>query len=80
MRKGIVALIMAAVLACSACNLNTQNQELGSVPYFSQFTDIPIPDPATMDLDKTILFGLQEEWLGKMTFTTPYPVSQVFDF
>ncbi|MCK5296102.1 MAG: hypothetical protein KAJ75_04365 [Alphaproteobacteria bacterium] len=49
-------------------------------PAFAQFTDIPIPDKAIMDLDKTLLLGSSNAWIGRLVFSAPYNTSGMFDF
>lgn len=82
MKKWMVMCLLAMSVGLAGCGSSSNKTPDGmdNAPAFSQFSDIPIPDPATMELERTILFGMQEEWLGKMTFITPYPVGKVFDF
>lgn len=48
-------------------------------PTFGQFTDIPIPDGAEMDLDRTLLLGGREEWIGRLVLDTSRSSSELFD-
>lgn len=76
-----IFVILAMIL--SACSIDTQSvsNTSGDLPYtFSQFSDIPIPENASMNLDKTAIFGRENDWVGKITFTAPYSVGGVFDF
>ena len=79
--KSLFALTLITLSACVS-NQNVSSTNMGSdLPYtFSQFSDIPIPEGATMNLDKTSIFGRENDWLGKMTFSAPYNVGGVFDF
>ena len=79
--------LIAVSMLLSACALDTQelggssNPDTSDLPYsFSQFSDIPIPEKATMNLDKTAIFGRENDWVGKITFSAPYSVGGVFDF
>ena len=80
----IKALLCLLVLTVAGCVMDTQyasNDEANDLPYtFSQFTDIPIPDGSQMDLDRSMMFGRETDWMGKVTFYAPYNVSGVFDF
>ena len=54
---------------------------VSDMPYnFSQFTDIPVPQKAEMDLTGTSIVGREADWMGKISFATPYSVGGVFDF
>lgn len=88
MKKFIYVLGIAVVLsACSREALypsfkseNTfEDGALQPVPNFAQFKDIPVPEKATMDLKKTLLFG-NEPPIGRLTFSAPYSQVNLFDF
>lgn len=79
----ILFTVLTVVLA--GCALDTQyvgsDAKTNDLPYtFSQFSDVPIPENASMNLDKTAIFGRENEWIGKITFSAPYNVGGVFDF
>jgi hypothetical protein len=46
---------------------------------FSQFSDIPIPDKASMDVDKSLLFGRSDGWLGRLVYTTHNSPGENYD-
>ncbi|MGN1063701.1 MAG: hypothetical protein ACI4QM_05210 [Alphaproteobacteria bacterium] len=50
-----------------------------SAPNFAQFREIPVPEKATMDLKKTMLFG-NDPLIGRLAFSAPYSQSNLFDF
>ena len=50
-----------------------------STPNFAQFREIPIPENATMSLDKTLLFG-NDPLVGRLAFKVPYNQANMFDF
>lgn len=50
-----------------------------SKPNFAQFKEIPVPEKATMDLKKTMLFG-NDPLIGRLAFSAPYSQSNLFDF
>lgn len=52
---------------------------LQSTPNFAQFREIPVPEKATMDLKKTMLFG-NDPLIGRLAFSAPYSQSNLFDF
>ena len=47
---------------------------------FSQFQDIPIPIGAEMDLDRTVILGARERWIGRLTLETSHNSVKLFDF
>ena len=79
--KVLLCLLTTVLVGCSWDSQYFQNEDANELPYtFSQFTDIPIPDGSQMDLDRSMMFGRETDWMGKVTFYTPYSVSGVFDF
>lgn len=57
----------------------TTDGSLQSTPNFAQFREIPVPEKATMDLKKTMLFG-NDPLIGRLAFSAPYSQSNLFDF
>ena len=49
-------------------------------PSFAQFTDIPIPAAAKLDLDKTLILGAREAWVGRLAITTSASTTELYDF
>ncbi len=47
---------------------------------FAQFTDIPIPPKNTIDLDRTLVFGSDRDWIGRVALSTSMAVGEVYDF
>ncbi len=60
-------------------NETFENGTMQPKPNFAQFKEIPIPEKATMDLKRTLLFG-NEPIIGRLVFSAPYNQSNVFDF
>lgn len=56
-----------------------ENGVMQSTPNFAQFREIPIPENATMSLDKTLLFG-NDPLVGRLAFKVPYNQANMFDF
>ncbi|OFX08422.1 MAG: hypothetical protein A2516_10820 [Alphaproteobacteria bacterium RIFOXYD12_FULL_60_8] len=82
-------LVVAATLSLSACaresspaNKNSSSAGVGAPagPSFSQFTDIPVPDGASMDMNETLLLGDQDAWSGRLVFMASYVPNALFDF
>ena len=47
---------------------------------FAQFQDIPIPENSIMIVDKTLLLGDKDNWIGRLVITNKTKPSKVFDF
>lgn len=45
-----------------------------------QFTDIPIPAGARMDLDRSLVLGPRDTWLGRLAFTSSASPNDMFEF
>ncbi|MSO53852.1 MAG: hypothetical protein EXQ90_01780 [Rhodospirillales bacterium] len=80
------AVAVVALLGVAACN-----QSVGVAPpssseggdtgvAFTRFPDMPIPDKGSFDLDRTMIFGRAEAWVGRLVINTSYDPSQMFDF
>ena len=47
---------------------------------FAQFNDIPIPDNSIMIVEKTLLLGEKDNWIGRLVIRNPTKPAKVFDF
>ncbi len=56
-----------------------ENGVMQSTPNFAQFKEIPVPEKATMNLEKTLLFG-SDPLIGRLAFKAPYNQANMFDF
>ena len=86
MRIGLApALLSACLVALSACGgpsltPSARSEKEAISPHFSDFTDIPRPSSATMDLDRTLIFGNADSWVGRLAFTSRMTTIELFDF
>ncbi|MFN0042899.1 MAG: hypothetical protein ACKVSF_06770 [Alphaproteobacteria bacterium] len=77
----------ALALALAACQGTTQissttpeAKQAGNAPSgFAQFTDIPIPEGARMDMERTLILGSQEKWIGRLAIASGASAAAVFD-
>lgn len=82
----LTAIGMAALLA--ACSTLDGNQTPAPSPPgggepisgFSRFTDVPMPPNNSIDLDRTIVFGVDKDWIGRIALSTSMSVGEVYDF
>ena len=54
-------------------------EKKGGKAAFAQFTDLPIPEGAVMDLEHTLILGTQERWIGRLALETSADAPAVFD-
>lgn len=47
---------------------------------FARFTDIPVPKGADMDLDRTLVLGGREEWVGRLVMHVSDTTGTMYDF
>ncbi len=95
MKKTIFLFSMGIMLLTSACAFNdgtpmtsTSSTSATGVssdgktlpPVFNQFSDIPIPERSEMDLKRSLIFGNQQWWTGRLVFASPYSSGGLFDF
>lgn len=79
------AVLAALVLLLPACGGPTLTPSARSEketisPHFSDFTDIPRPSSANMDLDRTLIFGNADSWVGRLAFSSKLSTIELFDF
>lgn len=72
-------LVSSSNSASGAVTTDENGQQVAP-PAFSQFSDIPIPEQAEMDLDRTFALGGSNLWSGRLVFTAPYTQGGLFDF
>ena len=87
--RGFPALALASALVLSACGFSTPLTPSSKAPESNmpvdqnqapQFTDIPIPNGARMDLDRSLVLGPRECWLGRLAFTSSASPNDIFEF
>lgn len=49
-------------------------------PAFAQFSDIPIPGGARMDVEKSLVLGDREAWIGRLVMTASFTPGAMYDF
>jgi len=76
------------ILGLAACgpkaNLTPLSRLAGeegqAMPSFGQFSDVPIPTNSKMDLERTIILGKQQGWIGRLTINSSHAAAEIFDF
>jgi hypothetical protein len=75
------AMLLSACATGTGKNDTAQAADTADLPYiFSEFSDVPVPEGATMNLDRTSIYGRENNWVGKVVFDAPYNTAGVFDF
>ena len=47
---------------------------------FARFPDMPVPAEGEFDLERTVVFGSNDAWFGRMVISTRHSPDQMFDF
>lgn len=72
-----------ALAACSGTSLNPSTKGDANEPLqpsFADFSDLPIPASASMDIDHSLVLGPKDNWLGRLAFHSSRSASETFDF
>jgi hypothetical protein len=80
----MACLIGAGLLAGCAPTADLQASRAGDGPApgptLAQFTDIPIPAGASMNLERSLILGPADNWIGRLVFTASLGPQQMFEF
>lgn len=85
---GLPALAVTILVAgCNTVALNStrSDPQMGTTPAaeqaaYGRFTDIPIPEGAAMDTERSLILGTGGNWLGRIALKAEGNVGEVFDF
>lgn len=83
---GLCALALFALLAgCGSTaplTASSRPDESGAPaqPAFAQFSDIPVPAGANMDLQHSLVLGEAESWVGRLVMSISEPAGRMYDF
>jgi hypothetical protein len=85
MKACVVSLGLVVLIGLSACSSSplspssARSDGSQAAPAFSQFSDIPIPAKASMDVDQSLLLGHGEGWVGRLVYTTWSSPGAIYD-
>lgn len=84
MLSSVIVLALCVGTGCASSDNKTYAEayadgDLQSTPNFTQLRDIPVPERATLDLKRTLLFG-SDPLVGRLGFSAPYAQSSLVDF
>ncbi len=81
----------AAALTVAACGLTGQTASTGSQsangsgnatpgPGFTRFTDIPMPANNSIDLERSLILGTDQQWTGRLVINSGSNVADMYEF
>jgi len=82
----VAAILLAGMVAAceSTTPLSASSRTDGkggeTEPSFAQFSDVPVPTGAKMDVERSLLLGEREAWIGRLVMTVAAVPSRVYDF
>ncbi len=87
-RAFVAALLMLAALGIGACENtarlteSTRPSASGVIgePNFAQFSDVPVPAGADMDLERSLVLGEQDAWIGRLVMNVGMNPGRTYDF
>ncbi len=83
--------IAFVTLLLGACGLTSQTASTGAQtsgnsgnatpgPGFTRFTDIPMPANNTIDLERSLILGTDQQWTGRLVITSGSNVADMYEF
>ncbi|MBC8269989.1 MAG: hypothetical protein H8E36_14690 [Rhodospirillaceae bacterium] len=86
----LTALMVLASLSLGACagqmgsalspDPGKDDQKAPTQTSFARFPDLPMPVKAEMDMSKTLVFGTNDEWIGRLVISSSHGPNDMFDF
>jgi hypothetical protein len=89
--KIVTGVILGGLLSACSSGLNlgnsTPKEAIGDAPAqptpvvaFNRFPDLPIPPGGEINLEKTLVFGSNEAWFGRLTVESSLNSNELFNF
>ncbi len=86
--RGLQAATLIALVALGGCAMDNGLSRTTDAPAgpnsessaFSQFPDIPMPADAVLNMDKTLAFGSNQSWIGRLVIKSSLDGNAIFDF
>lgn len=83
--KSILFVGMAGLLAACAETAELKATRAstaagGETASLAQFSDIPIPAGAKMNVERSLILGTRAEWIGRLVFATSLSAQEAFTF
>jgi predicted small secreted protein len=88
MIRALQTALLASSLALSACatevGVPAQGEggkdAQGLQQAFTRFPDLPVPEGADIDLDRTLVFGAGKDWFGRLVIGVSHSANDMFDY
>jgi len=74
-----VLLVLATLPGCGGSPLAPSSTGSAPAPSSSQFSDIPIPANANMNVDQSLLIGHGDNWIGRLVYTSRGSAGEIYD-
>jgi hypothetical protein len=86
--SAVVAVLVLGLTACTTSPMTPSSRADGSDAAaasggssgFAQFSDLPVPAKATMDVDHSLLLGHGDAWVGRLVYTSWNSPGSLYDF
>lgn len=87
-RRRVPFLALALMTVLAACDRTaplsassrTANSGISGQPSFAQFSDVPVPAGAEMDIDRSLVLGDREAWIGRLVMAVGMNPGKAYDF
>ena len=88
MTRALQTILLAASLGLAACTTEVGvpaqgeggTDAQGLQQSFTRFPDMPVPEGADIDLDRTLVFGAGEDWFGRLVIGVSHSANDMFDY
>lgn len=84
------ACILVSALALGACSsglskvmapdAGKKDQKSPTQASFTRFPDLPMPVKAELEMNKTLVFGTNDAWIGRLVISSSHGQNDMFDF
>jgi len=83
--RTIVLVVSMGLMACTTeVGVPAQGEDgkdaQGLQHSFTRFPDMPVPEGADINLDRTIVFGAGEDWFGRLVIDVSHSANSMFDY
>tara|TARA_R110000787_G_scaffold31582_1_gene83688 strand:+ start:129 stop:644 length:516 start_codon:yes stop_codon:yes gene_type:complete len=87
-RLTLIAPMISMTVGLAACDIGSEAPPpsasarggSGTAVGFAQFPDIAVPGGAKMDVDRTLVLGTRDAWIGRLAMSTGSDVTSSYDF
>ena len=80
----VAGLLLAGLASCENTTPLSASRSADSTgaseANFAQFNDVPIPAGATMDLERSLVLGERDSWIGRLVMTVRNSSGKTYDF